>query len=411
MTSLFFDTHEDRVALARRQYFEEGKLPSGVISDAVLQSWGSCLRSKRALSEKVEFQPVSVSRSHLALQKNALLCEAWRHELRPLEATIGSTGCDAILTDASGVLIGVAGGDAKQGGVLKAAHRVGVNLSEDLVGTTAPGLVIRTGKLSVVRGGEHYFDRVGHMHCAAAPIRDIHGRLIAVLDISSEGSPFRFDVTSVLGYFASAIENRLVVAQADQHLVVRLQIAEALLDTPLCGLVGVDMDGNVAWSNAVAANLLGISSPLAPGLELSVEQLFDRTVSMLLSMRGQTELLCFPNGLSVFVRCELRARDGGQAMVHMPDSQRLTERSRLLAPEVPQELAASVNAEVQPIEGLTVEQGLTTLRDADTDLIVRTVAECKGNVSAAARKLKVSRGLIYRHMKNQHQQMNHPASH
>ena len=187
MTSLFFDTHQDRVALARRQYFEEGKLPTGVVSDAVLQSWGRCLRSKRAASEKVEFQPVSVSRSHLALQKNALLCEAWRHELRSLEAIIGSTGCDAILTDATGVLIGVAGGMDRHGSVLKAAHRVGVNLSEELVGTTGPGLILRTGKVSLVRGAEHYFERVGHMHCAAAPIRDIQGRLIAVLDISSEG--------------------------------------------------------------------------------------------------------------------------------------------------------------------------------------------------------------------------------
>jgi transcriptional regulator of acetoin/glycerol metabolism len=33
------------------------------------------------------------------------------------------------------------------------------------------------------------------------------------------------------------------------------------------------------------------------------------------------------------------------------------------------------------------------------DLIARTLAECNGNVSAAARKLKVSRGLIYRHIK------------
>jgi ActR/RegA family two-component response regulator len=37
-----------------------------------------------------------------------------------------------------------------------------------------------------------------------------------------------------------------------------------------------------------------------------------------------------------------------------------------------------------------------SLRDADVDLIARTLKECAGNVSAAARKLRVSRGLIYR---------------
>jgi ActR/RegA family two-component response regulator len=40
-----------------------------------------------------------------------------------------------------------------------------------------------------------------------------------------------------------------------------------------------------------------------------------------------------------------------------------------------------------------------SLRDADEDFIARTLQECDGNVSAAARKLKVSRGLIYRRSK------------
>lgn len=403
MTSLFFDTHEDRVALARRQYFEEGKLPTGVVSDAVLQSWGHCLRSKRSASEKVEFQPVSVSRSHLALQKNALLCEAWRHELRSLESIIGSTGCDAILTDTTGVLIGVAGGVAGQGGVLKAAHRVGVNLSEDQVGTTAPGLVIRTGKLALVRGAEHFFERVGHMHCAAAPIRDIHGRLIAVLDISSEGSPFRFDVTSVLGYFASAIENRLVVAQADQHLIVRFQISEALLDTPLCGLVGVGLDGKVAWYNSAAANLLGISTAAQMSLDLTAEEVFDRTVPELLSMKGSGNILRFPNGLCVYVRCELRARDGGQALVQIQAPPATSKTPDAQPAHIEQSEPVPAQDLGEPDEALADIQPVTTLRDADVDLIARMLAECHGNVSAAARKLKVSRGLIYRHMKNQQQ--------
>jgi transcriptional regulator of acetoin/glycerol metabolism len=40
-----------------------------------------------------------------------------------------------------------------------------------------------------------------------------------------------------------------------------------------------------------------------------------------------------------------------------------------------------------------------TLRDNDKHLIERTVHACGGNVSKAARTLGVSRGLIYRHLK------------
>ena len=41
------------------------------------------------------------------------------------------------------------------------AHRIGVNLSEEYIGTTAPGLVARTGKQVCVMGAEHYFDSQG----------------------------------------------------------------------------------------------------------------------------------------------------------------------------------------------------------------------------------------------------------
>ncbi|HEY8708240.1 MAG TPA: helix-turn-helix domain-containing protein, partial [Burkholderiaceae bacterium] len=39
-----------------------------------------------------------------------------------------------------------------------------------------------------------------------------------------------------------------------------------------------------------------------------------------------------------------------------------------------------------------------SLRESDQKLVERTVAECGGNVSRAARALGVSRGLVYRHL-------------
>jgi transcriptional regulator of acetoin/glycerol metabolism len=40
-----------------------------------------------------------------------------------------------------------------------------------------------------------------------------------------------------------------------------------------------------------------------------------------------------------------------------------------------------------------------TLQDASRDLIESTLAECQGNVSRAARRLGVSRGLLYRRIR------------
>jgi sigma-54 dependent transcriptional regulator, acetoin dehydrogenase operon transcriptional activator AcoR len=86
MQSLFFSTQADRIALARQRYFEEGELPSGIVSEAVFQSWARCLRLKQDPRAQLEFQPVTTSRAQLALQKNRLLRDAWLADAGELDA-------------------------------------------------------------------------------------------------------------------------------------------------------------------------------------------------------------------------------------------------------------------------------------------------------------------------------------
>ena len=97
MRSIFFSTRANRVALARQRYFEDGELPSGVVSEAVFQSWARCLRLKQNPGGQPEFQEVSPSRAQLALQKNRLLRDAWLAEASELDAVLGATNCGAML--------------------------------------------------------------------------------------------------------------------------------------------------------------------------------------------------------------------------------------------------------------------------------------------------------------------------
>lgn len=394
MQPLFFSTQADRVALARQRYFEEGEPPSGIVSEAVFQSWARCLRQKQDPRGRLEFQPVSASRAQLALQKNRYLHDAWLAEACELDAVLGATHCGAMLTDPSGVLIGATNSRRVDERITPVAHRIGVNFAEEAVGTTAPGIVARTGKQASVQGAEHYFESVNFMHCAAAPIRDIHGNLAGVLDMSSEGIAFNFDAASVVGMYASSIENRLLVAQSSEHLIMRFQIAPAMLDTPMAALVGLDMQGRIVWENAAASRLLGLHAEGGLTDMGQMDETFRSRFSELASVRGTVpSLLRLPNGLQVYVRCELQARDGHHklfAMGNIAQEAPLAEASqpRTLVPAHALQDEAALAA-VEPSEP-------SSLRDADEDLIVRTLKECGGNVSAAARKLRVSRGLIYR---------------
>jgi sigma-54 dependent transcriptional regulator, acetoin dehydrogenase operon transcriptional activator AcoR len=391
----FFATQSSRVELARRRYFDEGISPTGVVSDAVFQSWTRCLRQHASPTDSVEFQPVTQSRTHLALQKNRALHEAWLRELPDLHTTLGTSSCAAMLTDASGVLIGATCAGRPHEHLMPIATRLGVDLSEAAVGTTAPGVVARTGQAVCVLGAEHFFDEVRAMNCAAAPIRDVRGNVAGVLDISSEVVPFSFDATAIVGLFAGAIENRLLVAQAKEHLVVYLQVAPSLLDSPLVGIVGVDGTGRVAWSNGVASRLLGLDSSQMVADPPPVEAALGLGVGALASLPAHgSAVMQLPSGLTVWVRATMQACDGRRELFS-------------LCPVGPSTaVPASLTAEpsVSGAEGSVDTTVSSSLRELDRDLIAQTLQACRGNVSRAAKQLHVSRGLIYRRLRELRQQ-------
>jgi transcriptional regulator of acetoin/glycerol metabolism len=382
--SPFFPTREARIELARRRYFEDGVAPTGIVSDAVFQSWARCQRLHSNPREQVVFQPVTQSRTHLSLQKNRQLLQAWLDELPGLESLLGQTSCAAMLTDATGVLIGATCAGRAHERVMPIATRLGVDLSEEAVGTTAPGVTARTGQPVNVHAGEHFFDDIRTMSCAAAPVRDIRGGLAGVLDISSETIAFGFDAAAVVGVYAGAIENRLLVLQAQEHLVVRLQMAESLLDSPLAGLVGIDTTGRLAWCNASAGRLLGMSREAVAAQAPLADAVLGAGLSTLASLPGEgARAVRLPNGLTVWARSRMQAPDGHRGVVPVRATPACTP----------------ADSEPGVAEGAAVPTP-ATLRDADRDLIARVVAECGGNRSEAARRLGVSRGLIYRRLQD-----------
>ena len=66
----FFTTPEQRLALARERYFEEGIRPSGLVSEGVIQSWSRCLQHRRNPGETIAFDPVTESRIRSALARS-----------------------------------------------------------------------------------------------------------------------------------------------------------------------------------------------------------------------------------------------------------------------------------------------------------------------------------------------------
>ncbi len=395
--ALFSSSRNDLVLEARVKYFDEGVLPTGLVSDAVFQSWNRCHRAKKNTKDQVEFQPVTVSRANLALQKNHILLEAWLGELQTIGTSLDSAGCSAVLTDATGVVVGHTPSKHQEQKIIPVAHRVGVNLSEAFVGTTAPGLVAHTGKSAVVSGAEHYHAAVANMYCAAAPIRNLQGQLAGILDISSEIKAFTFNPASVVGLYAASIENRFLLAQSQDLLTVKFQFLPNLIDTPMAGMLGFDQSGALVWVNAVAGDLLSIAILRDARPLLFAQEIFDSSFSQLASLAGQgVASLRLRSGVHIFLKCDFAQRHSAPRITHdSPPNRSLLPSAPSLAYDTKM---PDKNLAEQPRK-VSHDSTPTSFKQADADLIQKFLIECKGNVSLVAKKLAVSRGLIYRRMR------------
>lgn len=373
----FFQTPAQRTALARQRFFEEGARPSGLVSEAVIESWSRCLAQGQQPGDRPEFNPVSRSRVSAVLGRHQRLLAAAGDELDRLDQLLAGTRAKALLTDRQGLVIRCTPTERHEGHLIYTGTRVGVDLGEPQLGTTAPGVTARAGRACTVAGAEHFFAEVGSMHCVAAPIHDAHGQLRAVLDLSIEDQPFGFDAAGLVATSATVIENRLLLAQAGEHLVLRFHTHPDWLNTPLCGLAGVNTRGQLAWLNAAGARLLGALG----WREQACGELIGLELAELLRRAPEEQARPFhtPAGLCLWGRVQLPWAES-------------TRRPALPLPADPEPAPAPAAAEQQAAAP-------ASLAERSRLAIDEALRAHGGNVSRAARALGVSRGLIYRRLR------------
>lgn len=371
----FFHTPEQRVALARERFFEDGERPRGLVSDAVIGSWERSMRLGLAPQQRPEFEPVLHSRVRRAQERSRALLQAAAPECEQLQATLAGTQCKALLTDQDGVVVHATRSASAAGTLLDTASRVGVFLGEANFGCTAPGIATCTAEACSVAGGEHFFGMLQTMHCAAAPVRDRSGRLAGVLDLSIEGRPFGFDALSLVRLTALAIEQRLFAAQSARQWVLRLQMAPQLLGSPLQGLAALDDGGQVLALNAAGLQLL---QPPHDRADWTCEALLGVPVGRLRDAlaSGQARPQRLPGGLQIWLQADGPGTETAPRAAHLPE---------------PAGDQAAAPMDAPRPDG--------SLRSAGDALIRDTLAQHRGNVAATARALGVSRGLLYRHLR------------
>ncbi len=343
----------------------------GLIEPWIERSWQRCLAIGHEPLQPVTFEAVSAAAMRRARDANHRLTQAARPVLAELGRALSATRYFAILTDARGVVVDVNGPIDRTDRRADLITRVGVNLSEHCVGTTAIGAALNELQPVWLHRGEHFFRDTSSYSCAGAPLFGPWGECVGMLDLTGVDTPERPELKHLAAQSARMIENGLVLRQP-HTLLLRLNWPGHRLGDDSDGLAGLDADGQVTTSNSAARAMLpllgragaieGTPTHANELFALPVEQLFD-------AARRPDPFIALPlwSGLRLHALAAFA-----------------TDTSASLA-------ALRASAPARP-----AKDGTHRLKDIETALIRKAVDDARGNVALAAQRLGVSRATVYR---------------
>ena len=347
----------------RALLMDHTELPAGATTPWIERSWQRCLDLGLQPDRPVTFDVVTPQRMRDTAQANQLLVQTAKPILEKLGRAIVNTRYFAILTNAEGVVVDVSGQIDRSDPRACAITRIGADLSERNVGTTAIGAALTELQPVWLHRGEHFFESTSMFSCAGAPVFGPDGACVGMLDLTGIDAVERPELKHLVTQSASKIENALVLAQP-HSLMVRLNWPGNCMGSETDGMVCLDADGWITGVNPIARQMLpNLAAP-------------------------------------------------GEAVVHVSEVfgiafESLFDAARRSDPTLEIPLWTGLRLQALPIERCHEAQFFQSatrplmgenraLKDIETVLIRKAVDQARGNVAQAAHALGISRATVYR---------------
>ncbi len=360
---------------ARQALLHDGQPAIGQLTSPwIAQSWQRCLENGLRPHQAVSFDMVTQQAMRRSEEANHTLLQAARPALKQLGHAIAETRYFAILTNADGVVVDVGGQIDRSDPRANVIARVGVDLSEKSVGTTAISAALNELHPVWLHRGEHFFNGNSAYSCAGAPLFGPDGQVVGMLDLTGIEVDERPELKHLVAQSARSIENALTLERSHK-LQVRLNWPGRNLGDEADGLVCLDADGWVTGANQAARQM--------------VSQLAGNKDSGAASVHS-SEVFAMP--YEMLFEAAGRESYGQPAPIDVP----LWSGLRLNAISIKRGHRTDDPISVRG----TLASDHPSLREVETALIRKAVVQAKGNVMQAARELGISRATVYRKLGN-----------
>lgn len=358
------DTRLNQIAVARRSVLEDrGSMLSNHIDSWIERSWKRCLSKGYEPRAEVQFAQISSQDLRRVEVENHDLIRAAKPLMDKLGRAIANTNYFAILTNAQGIVIDTNGPIEQTDKRATLISRIGVDLSEHAVGTTAIGAALTELQPVWLHRGEHFFNDNTAFSCAGSPLFGSSGQCIGMLDLTGIMVPERPELKHLTSLTARTIENALLLQQP-HNLLLRINWPGQPLGEDTDGLIALNSDGSILGANQTARFMVPQLAQLSSST-MHASDLFAMPFSMLFDSSRRSH-----------------------AAIEVP----LWSGLRLIALALrPENERANMHIRTD-----SAAHASHALRDVEAEMIKKAVDQARGNIAQAARDLGISRATLYR---------------
>ena len=353
-TALPLPDRSDPIRRAREQVLGRQLTAStGLVAPWIERSWQRCMAHGRRPEQRLDFEAVSPAHARATADANHRLAAAARPVLEQLAQALAQTRYFAILTDAAGVVVDALGAIDRSDRRATLITRVGTDLSEARVGTTAIGAALIEQQPVWLHRAEHFFADTSAYSCAGAPLHGPDGHCAGMLDLTGIDVPERPELQHLAAQAARSIANALTLA-VPHALLLRLNWPGSAPGGDGDGLLCLDADGHVVAANPPARAMLALAADTG-GRGVHADDVFAMPHASLFDARRSARPLEVPlwSGLRLWIQATATDR-------------------------------------------LTTDDSAQSLKAVESALILKAVDAARGNVALAARRLGISRATVYR---------------
>lgn len=247
----------DVIRQAREHLLRDQQLPMGMLDASIDRSWQRCIEHGLQPGSLPELPRLDSGELRTQREMHRRLIELADPLIR--RVTEDLRGCQLLLATPDATVLKSYG----QRFVLNDRFHIGagINLDERWFGTNAPALALIERAPVLVKSCEHLLFPDNPVSCVAAPLFDLNGDCLGLIDLTFEADHPRPEIfLRRVQQLTGALEQRLFFHHYQQRWVLQVHASLAELDGVSCGLVAMNDSGLILAVDSQAAQWLGEAS-------------------------------------------------------------------------------------------------------------------------------------------------------